>query len=177
MHGVDCKGLIFTNSTETLGAVESHEQLQSVHTQHSTDTASQTHVPRSTFTDTGPLESSDEGTTANLGSLADNASLVKDTNVNRKPKPRGSYRRYNFDQIEKLFDLVIEEGKTAKDAALITGINIRTAQHYIKRYNDDEERRLPVCNRQPRIGAKDYIDKHPTSILEDIRQKLCEAFT
>ncbi|KAM3578689.1 hypothetical protein VKS41_008889 [Umbelopsis sp. WA50703] len=34
-------------------------------------------------------------------------------------------------------------GKTAKDAALLTGINIRTAQHYIKKYNDDEERRLP----------------------------------
>src|SRR3984893_15284100 len=90
--------------------------------------------------------------------------------------PRGSYRRYNLDQIEKLFDLVIEEGKTAKDAALITGINVRTAQHYLKRYNDDEERRLSVCRKKPRIGAKgklteahtqfliDYIDKHPTSI-------------
>jgi hypothetical protein len=37
---------------------------------------------------------------------------------------------------------VIEEGKAAKEASLITGINIRTAQHYIKRYNDYEERRL-----------------------------------
>ena len=82
-----------------------------------------------------------------------------------------------FDQIEKLFDLVIEEGKTAKDAALITDINVGTAQHYLKRYNDDEERRLPVCHKKPRIGAKgklteahtqfliDYVDKHPTSIL------------
>jgi len=40
--------------------------------------------------------------------------------------------------LEKLFDLVIEEGKTAKEAALITGINIRTGQHYIRKYNDDE---------------------------------------
>ena len=109
--------------------------------------------------------------------------------MKRKLKPRGSYRRYNDDQIEKFIDLVIEEGKTAKGAALITGINIRTAQHYVKRYNEDEERRLPVCHRKPRIGAKgklteahtqfllDYIDKHPTSILEDIRQKLCGTFT
>jgi hypothetical protein len=29
--------------------------------------------------------------------------------------------------VEKLFDLVIEEGETAKAATLITGINIRTA--------------------------------------------------
>jgi len=48
---------------------------------------------------------------------------------------------------------------------------------------------LPVCHRKPRIGAEgklteahtqfliDYIDKHPTSILEDIRQKLCGTFT
>jgi len=42
-------------------------------------------------------------------------------------KPRGPYRRYTALQIEKLFDLVIEKGKTAKEAALMTGINIRTA--------------------------------------------------
>jgi len=109
--------------------------------------------------------SNDEGNTENLGSLVRNASLTKDTIGKRKLKPRGSYRRYNDDQIEKLFDLVIEEGRTAKEAALITGFNIRTAQHYVKRYNDDEERRLPVCHRKPRIGA------------EDIRQKLCGTFT
>jgi hypothetical protein len=56
---------------------------------------------------------------------------------------RGPYRRYTEDQVEKLYDLV-EEGKAAKEAGLITGINIRTAQHYIKRYTDYEERRLPT---------------------------------
>ncbi|KAM3589912.1 hypothetical protein VKS41_000767 [Umbelopsis sp. WA50703] len=61
----------------------------------------------------------------------------------RARKTRGPYRRYTAHQIEQLFDYVIEQGKTAKDAALLTGINIRTAQHYIKKYNDDEERRLP----------------------------------
>jgi hypothetical protein len=71
---------------------------------------------------------------------------------------RGSYRWYTEDQVEKLYDLVIEEGKAAKETDLITGINIRTAQHYINRYNDYEERRLPK------------------SILEDMRQKLCETF-
>ena len=43
----------------------------------------------------------------------------------RPVKPRGPYRRYTTHQIEKLFDIVIEKGKTAK-VALMTGINIRT---------------------------------------------------
>jgi hypothetical protein len=53
----------------------------------------------------------------------------------RTRKPRGPYRRYTAHQIEQLFDYVIEQGKTAEDAALFAGINIRTAQHDIKKYN------------------------------------------
>ena len=106
----------------------------------------------------------------------------------RKRKPRGSYRRYTAHQIEQLFDYVIEQGKTAKDAALLTEINIRTAQHYIKRYNNDEERRLPVSGRKLGTGRKaklteahsrflvQYVDEHPTAVLSDIRIALCEAF-
>jgi hypothetical protein len=67
----------------------------------------------------------------------------------RTRKPRGPYRRYTAHQIEQLFDYVIEQGKTAEDAALLTGINIRTAQHYIKKHNDDEERGLPLSGRKP----------------------------
>jgi transposase len=87
-----------------------------------------------------------------------------------------------------LFDYVIEQGKTAKDAFRLTGINIRTAQHYIKKYNDDEERRLPLSGRKPGAGRKakltecysqfliDYINEHPTAVLLDIRTALYEAF-
>jgi hypothetical protein len=39
---------------------------------------------------------------------------------------------------------VFEEGKTAKDAALVTGINVRTAPHYIKNFNDEQEKCLSV---------------------------------
>lgn len=46
---------------------------------------------------------------------------------------RGPYRRYNAYQIEKLCDLMIEEGNTAKEAALMADINIRTAQYYVKK--------------------------------------------
>lgn len=35
-----------------------------------------------------------------------------------KIKMRGFYRKYTSEQIEKLFDLIIEEDFTAKDAAL-----------------------------------------------------------
>src|ERR1700730_2250773 len=40
-----------------------------------------------------------------------------------KQKSRGPYRRYTAHQVERLFYLVIEEGLTAKAAALETGIN------------------------------------------------------
>jgi transposase len=106
----------------------------------------------------------------------------------RKRKTRGPYRRYSAHQIEQLFDYVIEQGKTAKEAALLTGINIRTAQHYIKKYNDDEERRLPISGRKPGAGRKPklteghsqfligYVDERPTAVLSDIRRALREAF-
>ena len=83
---------------------------------------------------------------------------------------------------------MIEQGKTANDAALLTGINIRTAQHYIRKYNDDEERRLPVSGKKPGAGRKakltechsqfliGYVDEHPAAILSDMRRALCEAF-
>ena len=98
----------------------------------------QTHVPPSTFTDTARLECNNERTTEKHGSFKENTSVVKDTKVNRDTKPRGCYRRYNFDRVEKLFDLMIEQATTAKEAALMTGINIRTAQHYVKKYKDVE---------------------------------------
>jgi transposase len=117
-------------------------------------------------------------------------SVVIETSAERERarKPRRPYRRYTAHQIEQLFDYVIEQGKTAKDAALLTGINIRTAQHYIRRYNDDEERRLPVSGRKPGAGRKakltachshfliGYDDEHPAAVLSDITRALCEAF-
>ena len=76
---------------------------------------------------------------------------------------------------------MIEEGKAAKEASLITGINIRTTQHYVKKYNEDEERCLPCRHRKTKVGNDgkltsalspfliDYIDKYPTSVLADNR--------
>src|ERR1700719_819474 len=81
-----------------------------------------------------------------------------DTIVTRHIPPTGAVSltptAESAHQIEQLFDYVIEQGKTAKEGALLTGINIRTAQHYIKKYNDDEERRLPISGRMPGAGRK-----------------------
>ena len=53
-------------------------------------------------------------------SLSEQQPTGKRTRQTRPSKARGPYRRYTAYQIEKLFDLVIEEGKSAKDAALIS---------------------------------------------------------
>ena len=122
-------------------------------------------------------------------SLAKHHYTGKDLQNVRPVKVRGSYRRYTAFQTEKLFELVIEEGKTAKDAALMIGINIRTAQHYIKKYHDDEEKCLPVggskkfsAGRTNKLAEEhskflvEYIDERPAAVLSKIRHHLCEAF-
>jgi transposase len=106
----------------------------------------------------------------------------------RKWKLRGPYRRYTAHQIEQLFDCVIKQGKAAKEAALLTGISIRTVQHYINKYNDGEEGHLPISGRRPGAGCKTkltechsqfligYVDEHPEARLSDTRRAMCEAF-
>lgn len=56
-----------------------------------------------------------------------------------------THRWYTCGQIEKLFDEVIGDGDTAKEAPIVTGIHIRTTQYYVKKYNDDEERCLTAA--------------------------------
>ncbi|PHZ08446.1 uncharacterized protein RHIMIDRAFT_301831 [Rhizopus microsporus ATCC 52813] len=101
---------------------------------------------------------------------------------------RGSYRNYTPEQIEKLFDLVIEENYTAKDATLVTGINVCTAQNYIKTYNNDIQRRLPGTYDKPRERPHseltneyskfllDHIEKNPTATLDELKVMVCEEF-
>lgn len=59
-----------------------------------------------------------------------------------KTTTRGSCREYTAEKIEKLFELIIDEGYNAKYAVLLTGIKVRTTQIYLKMYNNDAERRL-----------------------------------
>ncbi|RCH96032.1 hypothetical protein CU098_011354, partial [Rhizopus stolonifer] len=96
--------------------------------------------------------------------------------------------KYIVEQIEKLFDLIIREGFTTKDAALVTGINIRTAQNYVKTYNNDPQKRLPgsynkphrrPCSKLTEEHSKclvDYVKKNTTAVLDELKLKLCEKF-
>jgi transposase len=113
----------------------------------------------------------------------------KDLQNVRPVKVRGSYRRYTAFQTEKLFEVVIEAGKTAKDAALMIGISIRTAQHNIKKYHDDEEKFSPVAgNKKFSAGPTnklaeqhsnflvEYIDERPAAVLSKIKHHVYQAF-
>jgi hypothetical protein len=69
----------------------------------------------------------------------------------------------------------------------MTGINIKTAQHYMKKYDDDEEKRLSVCVRKLETGLKarlievhsqflvEYVDRCTDATLSHIRQNLRES--
>jgi hypothetical protein len=54
--------------------------------------------------------------------------------------------------MEKLLDLIIEEGKTVKQAALVTAIHIIITQHYVKKYNDDDKWHLSCRRRMSRVA-------------------------
>ncbi|OAD71749.1 hypothetical protein PHYBLDRAFT_170411 [Phycomyces blakesleeanus NRRL 1555(-)] len=45
---------------------------------------------------------------------------------------RGSYQKYNQNQVNKLFSLVFSENQTAAAAAREMGINVQTAQNYVR---------------------------------------------
>ncbi|KAG1449815.1 hypothetical protein G6F56_008533 [Rhizopus delemar] len=86
-------------------------------------------------------------------------------------KTRGSYRKYTPKQSEKLFDLIIEEGFTTKVAALATGINVRTAQNYVKTYNNDPDRRLPGSYSKPRGSPRTKLTEEHFKFLVDYRKE------
>ncbi|KAI9265642.1 hypothetical protein BY458DRAFT_221928 [Sporodiniella umbellata] len=102
-------------------------------------------------------------------------------------KVRGFYRSYNPEQIQKLLDLVIEGGLSARKAGMMVGIVERTAQHYVKLYRDDEEKRLPGL-RKPRIKwhmklepqHTDFLctfyGENPEAVLWQARESLLQDF-
>lgn len=102
---------------------------------------------------------------------------------------RGAYRSYSAAQIQELLDLVIERGISARQAGLAVGIVVRTAQHYVKLYKDDEEKRLPGARKLTRVGGNNrklepkhtdflcnYFDTSATAVLWEARDTLLAAF-
>ncbi|KAG0745035.1 hypothetical protein G6F57_008549 [Rhizopus arrhizus] len=100
---------------------------------------------------------------------------------------RGSYRSHNLEQIQELLDLVVEGGLSARKAGMMVGIVERTAQHYVKLYRDDEEKRLPGT-RKPRIKCHmklepqhtdflcTFYGENPEAVLWQARESLLQAF-
>ncbi|OBZ88866.1 hypothetical protein A0J61_03084 [Choanephora cucurbitarum] len=80
------------------------------------------------------------------------------------------------------------ENSRQKAVASVTGINLRTAQNYVKAYNNDPERRLLGSYSKPRGRPHnklteehskflvDYIEKNTTVISDELKLKLCEKF-
>jgi transposase len=104
-------------------------------------------------------------------------------------KTRGPYRSYSALQVQELLDLVIEQGMSARQAGLTVGIVVRTAQHYVKTYKDDEEKRLPGTKKVSRLGGNNrklepkhtdflcqYYDTAAAAVLWEARDALLSAF-
>ncbi|KAG2208189.1 hypothetical protein INT45_001260, partial [Circinella minor] len=102
---------------------------------------------------------------------------------------RGTYRSYTLLQVQELLDLVIEEGISARQAGLAVGIVVRTAQHYVKTYRDDEEKRLPGTKKASRLGGNNrkleprhtdflcrYYNNNTAAVLWEARDALISTF-
>ncbi|KAI8885049.1 hypothetical protein K501DRAFT_284506 [Backusella circina FSU 941] len=111
------------------------------------------------------------------------------TKVTTAKAIRGPYRSYTPLQVQELLDLVIEEGISARQAGLTIGIVVRTAQHYVKTYRNDEEKRLPGTKKASRLGGNDrklepkhtdflcqYYDNNAAAVLWEARDALISAF-
>jgi transposase len=69
------------------------------------------------------------------------------------------------------------EGISARKAGIITGIVVRTAQHYVKQFRDDNQKQLPgiKCSFKGGNNRKlneahtkfliEYFDNNPTAVL------------
>ena len=91
--------------------------------------------------------------------------------------------------MQELLNLVIEEGISIRQADLAVGIVMRTAQHYVKTYRDNEEKRLPGTKKASRLGGNNrkfepkhtdflccYYDNNAAAVLWEARDALISAF-
>ncbi|OAD79065.1 Homeodomain-like DNA binding domain-containing transcription factor [Phycomyces blakesleeanus NRRL 1555(-)] len=102
--------------------------------------------------------------------------------------PRGTYHKYMPEQVQGLFELVIENGWTAKMAAKKMGINVRTGQNYIAQYRKDEEQRLPGSTGKRSVSTPPkllqqhssflivYFENNVAVTLQEARTALLEKF-
>lgn len=122
--------------------------------------------------DVDPSEEEEEDTFGEALLFAESRSFKKKQKY-PVTKIRGSYRKYTPEQIERLFGLVIKENCAAKDAALLSEINVCTTQNYVKTCNNDVEKRPPRTYNKPRgKPCRKLTDGHSKFLLEYIKKIL-----
>ncbi|KAI7847384.1 hypothetical protein BDC45DRAFT_355871 [Circinella umbellata] len=86
----------------------------------------------------------------NVEASVESRSVSKKVTTGKKRETRGS--KYNSQQIQQLFDYVIEMGMTAKAASLLVGIKVRTVQYYVHQYKIENEMTGPKPMRKKLLG-------------------------
>jgi transposase len=113
--------------------------------------------------------------------------IENNDNKNVKNK-RGPYRNYTDAQLAQLIFLKTERNMSTAAAARSAGIIKSTAYSMIARYEKDLEKKLPTKNYPARMGPEpsftdqhtnhivDYLEEHPTAVVDDVVANLCTKF-
>ncbi|OAD73062.1 hypothetical protein PHYBLDRAFT_146375 [Phycomyces blakesleeanus NRRL 1555(-)] len=105
------------------------------------------------------------------------------TIVAQKPKTNLP-EKYNQNQVNKLFSLVFSENQTAAAAARETGINVRTAQNYVRLAREKIQANFDAAtvetdesNRLETMEVEEFFENKPDAILEQARIAVMEEFS
>ncbi|KAI9473379.1 hypothetical protein BDB00DRAFT_738318, partial [Zychaea mexicana] len=119
---------------------------------------------------------------------------TKKAQSGKKPKTvarqiRGNYRSYTPQQIQALLDLAIFSGLSARKAGILTGIVVRTAQHYVRQYRLKEDPGWLVGMKKNSLRGNnrklkeehtaflmDFFDNNQSAVLWEARDALYVNF-
>ncbi|OAD65449.1 Homeodomain-like DNA binding domain-containing transcription factor [Phycomyces blakesleeanus NRRL 1555(-)] len=97
---------------------------------------------------------------------------------------QGSYQKYNQNQVNKLFSLVFSENQTAAAAARETGINVRTAQNYVRLAREKIQADFDAAtvktdksNGLETMEVEEFFENKPDATLEQARIAVMEEFS
>lgn len=101
----------------------------------------------------------------------------KEKNESKTPKVRKvreNYKSYTAKQVQKLIDLVICCGLSARKAGTLTDIAVRTAQHDVRQYNlKADSGWLPSMKRSHLEGNNQKLNKDHTNFLKTMHRLCC----
>ncbi|OAD76003.1 hypothetical protein PHYBLDRAFT_142989 [Phycomyces blakesleeanus NRRL 1555(-)] len=105
------------------------------------------------------------------------------TIVAQKPK-MNLLEKYNQNQVNKLFSLVFSENQTAAAAARETGINVRTAQNYVRLAREKIQADFDAAtvetdesNGLETMAIEEFFENKPDATLEQARIAVMEEFS